>query len=89
MITSFNPENKEQYELYSRLFKEAYDLLASKNKLSDLEISLGKFTSLDQYFSHMNDLREENVKYLMLPLDNSSEGIFVINANDRSITIPT
>ena len=81
MITSFNPENKAQFELYSRLFEEANEVL---NLDED-----NKITALDQYFAHMRDLIDKDKKYLMIPLDETSEGIFTINANDRTITIPS
>ena len=56
MITSFNPENKVQFEMYSHLFKKAYNDLLEKGKLTEEEIKLGRFTSLDNYFAHMADL---------------------------------
>lgn len=81
MITSFNPENKVQFELYTKLFSDAY------KELYGVE---GTFDSLDQYFAHIGDLLETaNPKYIMIPLDEASEGIFTINANDRTITIPS
>ena len=79
MITSFNPENKIQFELYTKLFSEAY---------YDLYKTEGTFDSLDQYFAHMKDLVAIDKKYLMLPLDETSEAIFTINANDRTVTVP-
>ena len=79
MITSFNPENKVQFELYTKLFSEAY---------YDLYKTEGTFDSLDQYFAHMKDLVAIDNKYLMLPLDEASEAVFAINANDRTVTVP-
>jgi hypothetical protein len=36
----------------------------------------------------MKHLYDLDKKFLMLPLDEGTEGIFVINANDRTITVP-
>ena len=91
MITSFNPENKIQFELYSHLFAQVYKELKEKKpeSLTEAEIAAGRFTSLDDYFAHAGDILELNVpRYIMLPLDESAEGIFTINANDRTISIP-
>ena len=86
MITSFNPNN----ELYTRLLDKAWEALYKdpEGKLTPSEIAAGKFTSLDQYFSHMKDLVEIDPVYMMIPLDEQTEGIFKINANDRTIAIP-
>ena len=79
-------------ELYSHLFSRAYaDLLgkqAEKNYLTPAELEVGRFVSLDNYFAHMGDLFEINPKYLMLPLDETSEALFKIDANTRKVTIP-
>ena len=88
MITSFNPENKIQFEKYSLLFAKAYKELAEKNKLTEREIDAGRFTSLDEYFGHMEDLINIDPTYTMLPIDDQAEGIFTIDANARTITIP-
>lgn len=84
MITSFNPENKVQFEMYTRLFDEAYADLAAKGIVPEG----GHFASLDEYFAHISDLRGCDLKYLMIPLDEATEGIFSINANDRTVSIP-
>ena len=74
MITSFNPNN----ELYTRLLDKAWEALYNdpEGKLTPSEIAAGKFTSLDQYFSHMKDLVEIDPVYMMIPLDEQTEGIF-------------
>lgn len=74
--------------MYSQLFAKAYAALADKSKLTEAEIAAGRFTSLDNYFAHMADLISISPNYIMLPLDDSTEGVFKINANDRTITIP-
>lgn len=88
MITYFNSENKNQFELYTHLFEKAYADLKRDNKLTDKELAAGHFTHLDEYFAHMKDLIEIDLNYIMLPLDDEAEGVFAINANTRTITIP-
>ena len=44
-----------------------------------------QITSLDEYFSYIEDLNHINRKYTILPLD---EEPFVIDANTRTITVP-
>lgn len=89
MITSFNPENKVQLDLYTKLFSEAYAELkeAGVENLPER----GYFATLDEYFAHMGDIisLDDPSRYILLPLDETSEGIFTINANDRTITIPS
>ena len=79
-------------ELYSHLFSRAYAALlgkqAEKNYLTPAELKVGRFVSLDNYFAHMGDLYEIDPKYLMLPLDETSEALFKIDANTRKVTIP-
>lgn len=79
-------------ELYSHLFSRAYAALlgkqAEKNYLTPAELEVGRFVSLDNYFAHMGDLYEIDPKYLMLPLDETSEALFKIDANTRKVTIP-
>lgn len=51
-------------------------------------IGVGRFTSLEQYFTRLGTLvahASNPMKYLMLPLD---EERFVVNANTRTITVP-
>lgn len=89
MITSYNPYNDSQRALYDKLFAEAYLDLEAYDQLRDEDISDKKtLTSLEQYFSYIANLREINHKYLMIPLDENTEAMFHINANDRTITIP-
>lgn len=89
MITSFNPENKIQLELYTKLFSDAYAELKEAN-IENLP-ERGYFATLDEYFAHMGDLisLDDPSRYILLPLDETSEGIFTINANDRTIAIPS
>lgn len=89
MITSFNPENKVQLDLYTKLFSEAYAEL-KEAKVENLP-ERGYFATLDEYFAHMGDIisLDDPSRYILLPLDETSEGIFTINANDRTITIPS
>lgn len=77
--------------MYTHLFDKAWKILEEKapDKLTDAEKKAGKFTSLEQYFAHMADLVSFDPVYMMLPLDEGTEGIFTINANDRTISIPT
>ena len=79
-------------EMYSHLFSRAFeDLLgkqSEKNYLTEDEVKLGRFRGLDHYFAHMGDLFEVNPKYIMLPIDEQTEGLFVIDANTRKIDIP-
>lgn len=42
-------------------------------------------TSLDEYFSYIEELNRINRRYTILPLD---EEVFTINANTRQITVP-
>ena len=92
MITRYNPKDTAQMELYSHLFSRAYaDLLGKqeeKNYLTPAELEVGRFVSLENYFAHMGDLFEVNPKYLMLPLDETSEALFKIDANTRKVTVP-
>lgn len=75
--------------MYSHLFAKAYDDLAAAGKLTEVEETNGRFTSLDEYFAHMADLIGININYIMLPLDEGTEGLFKIDANARTITIPS
>lgn len=45
-------------------------------------------TSLDEYFNWIYDLGNSNVKFLMLPLDELVNNMFIIDANTRTIKIP-
>ncbi len=95
MITSKNDANSS---LYVALFKEAYDFLranysrldadrqASCEALFALRGEDGRFTSVQEYFSHLKDIYDAGgKKYLMLPLD---EPVFEIDANSRDIAVP-
>lgn len=96
MITSRNDANSSAY---IALFKEAYDFLkanytrlteesrrTSCEQLFALRDSVGRFTSVQEYFSHLKDIYDVGgKKYLMLPLD---EPVFEINADSRDIIVP-
>ena len=106
MIT--NPSKK-----YDKLFKDAFSILNEHGLLDPVAdadiIAAEKFTSLEQYFTHIGDLAglhdacvrgtelevdkttwnerfAQYAKYLMIPLD---EAYFKIDANKRTISIPT
>lgn len=81
MITVFNAENYAQQWLFSK----AFSALKAKNLLTEKELELGRFLSLDGYFAHMKDLIAIEPNYVLIPTD---EKPFVINANTRTITIP-
>ena len=75
MITKVTSENKG---LYRALFEKASNTL---ELTGDHTIS-----SLDQYFSVLKTLTDEDITYSYLPLD---EPTFDINADTRVITIPS
>lgn len=81
MITVYNAQNYAQ----QWFFEKAFASLAAIGKLTDKEIELGRFTSLDGYFAHMGDLISINPSFALIPSD---EQPCVINANERTITLP-
>lgn len=92
MITQITSATKDEY---TRLFAEATDFLNRDDVAVDSDIwtkNKSKINSLaSYYFQLQNILKEENAekgieKFLVLPLD---EPIFEINANNRTINIPT
>lgn len=89
MITTFNPDNKDQYTLYGKLFYKAYALLEENDMLQEKDKGKGSFSSLETYFSYIRDLISLDPVYAMLPLDDQTESIFSIDANTRIITIPS
>ncbi len=78
---------------YAPLWAEAYQTLAVYDEVSgtwdeslihaDCRHEDKSFHSMEEYFAHIGHLREKNLKFLMLPID---EPDFVINANTRTIT---
>lgn len=83
MITVFDSSNYAQQVF----FKEAYATLAAQgNILNQDEINAGKFLSLDGYFAHLEQLIGIEPKFVMIPSDESP---FEINANTRTINIPS
>jgi hypothetical protein len=81
MITVYNAQNYAQ----QWFFEKAFASLAAIGKLTAKEIELGRFTSLDGYFAHMGDLISINPSFALIPSD---EQPCVINANERTITLP-
>ncbi len=79
--------------IYAPLWAEAYQTLAVYDEASgtwdeslihaDCRHEDKSFHSMEEYFAHIGHLREKNLKFLMLPID---EPDFVINANTRTIT---
>lgn len=67
---------------YTKLFEKARNALLKQNP--DLELE--PFTGLDDYFAHIGDLIQIDTLYAMIPLD---EAPFKINANTRSIEVPS
>ena len=81
MIVSVNINNES---LYIDLFQRAYDAL--KEAGVDVEGNGQRFTSLDEYFSHMEDyLNINRYDFMLVPLD---EEPCVIDANTRQIKVP-
>lgn len=86
MITVFDAQNYAQQWFFDKAFTElknkGYIVAGSK------EDEIGRFTSLEGYFAHMEDLLIglASPQYAMIPSD---EQPFVITANDRSISVPT
>lgn len=81
MIVSVNINNEP---LYIDLFQRAYDAL--KEAGVDVEGNGQRFTSLDEYFSHMEDyLNINRYDFMLVPLD---EEPCVIDANTRQIKVP-
>lgn len=84
MITVYNANNYAQ----QWFFDKAYAVLKSKGEgwLTEEEIKYGRFLSIDNYFAHMGDLVSIEPSFALIPSD---EEPFVINANDRTISIPS
>ena len=81
MITVFNSKNYAQ----QWFFDKAFALLEAKHKLSEKELKIGRFLSLEGYFAHLDDLVFTDPSYVLIPSD---EEPFVIDANTRTISIP-
>ena len=83
MIVNINDSN---FQEYYDIFTEAFNVLKEKGYI-DENTNKTSFSSLAEYYSHMADLFAISAyKYVMLPLD---EEPFIINLNDRSISIPS
>jgi hypothetical protein len=83
VIITINESNAAQY---NALFAKAYQALNKKGLIRPgAEHADGRFHSIDEYFAHLEYLYDENITYLMMPLD---ETPFVINANTRAISAP-
>ena len=61
---------------------------ADRNYLDEGYSVARGITSLDEYFNWIYDLGNSNVKFLMLPLDELVNNMFIIDANTRTIKIP-
>lgn len=75
MITYINKSNANKYRT---LFDKA-------NKELKYENTEDEINSIEEYFTHIQELAREDRRYTMLPLD---EEVFEIDANKRLITIP-
>lgn len=74
-------------EAYNNLFIESYQYLEGKGLLREDEAGKESFSSLPEYYSHMNDFfTTEAWKYVFLPLD---EKVFKIDLDTRGIEIPS
>ncbi len=83
MIVNINENN---FNDYFDIFAEAYRLLKDNGFDVGSNPDKTNFSSLAEYYSHIADLFSlQKYRYVMLPLD---EDPFVINLNDRSITVP-
>lgn len=84
MITYISKSNSARY---NALFAEATKALKDAGIITDPKLEI---TTLEQYFSFMGSLphlnKGEGKKYTILPLD---EEVFEINANTRTITVPS
>lgn len=66
---------------YTDLFKKAYDLLLSKGKIQENEA--GRLTSLEEFFSYIQDIVQYDDRYLIrIPVE---EPTLTIDANKRTI----
>lgn len=83
MITTYNANNYAQQVFFDKAF--AY-LKAHGGSLTPEELTAGKFLSLDSYFAHMLDLVQVHPNFVLIPSDESP---FEIDANSRSIKIPS
>lgn len=74
-----NATNGKQYE---KLFKDAYELLVDAGKITESN-GAGKFTNLEEFFSHIADIYNADNSFLIkLPVD---EPALAIDANRRTI----
>ena len=77
MIIRVDNTNRTQYEA---LFQKAYDDLVAAGKITE---STSRFTSLEEFFSHIEDIIAEDKNYLIrIPVD---EPTLAIDANKRTI----
>lgn len=77
MITYINKSNANKYRA----------LFDKVNKVMEYEGTESEINSIEEYFSHIQDIvaKTEDRRYTILPLD---EEVFEIDANKRSITVP-
>ena len=93
MITAITDKNRAKYEA---LFAKATAALKDKASSSDLDVSpefkekyseknFERIDTLEQYFNCIGDLKDIDLKYTILPVD---ETYFEIDANSRMIDVP-
>lgn len=86
MIVSVNQKTIDKYK---NLFAKAYQILDEKNLIKDsAKHDDGTFHSIDEYFAHLEYLYEIDKTFIMLPLDESEEVSFAIDADKRTIKNP-
>jgi hypothetical protein len=82
---------RENYSLFESTDQDRYNqidaYIASKDAAVAGTDAEARFTSVQEYFSHLKDIYDlGGKKFLMLPLD---EPVFEIDANKREITVPS
>lgn len=89
-IDNLSPADKYKL-LFARAYKalEDYDEANNTHYLSeDAKHSDKTFHSIDEYFAHLEYLYTIDKTFIMLPLDDSEEASFAIDANKRTIKNP-
>lgn len=94
MITMVNYNSEDSVRKYNFIFEKAWqDLKDPKNANiglglldNDKDSSNTQFTDLGHYFSYLQKLIQIDPLYILLPAD---EAPFEINANERSIKVPS
>lgn len=93
MVTYIDTKNREKYQVLFDKAEKTLQQAAENGNLPDgIDINSLEIVTLNQYFAYLQDLialsSNENIKsyFLRLPLD---EELFEINANTRTIKIPS